>query len=255
MCYDDNARPPMPPGASGDARGEDLVLTAADGNRFMAYAAHPANATGRARVIIYPDVRGLHQFYKELALRFAEVGIPAVAIDYFGRSAGLSSRDESFEFMPHVQQIRFDSFISDVKAALDYIRSNFGADSAIFPVGFCMGGTLSLMSGTNPDLGFAGVIGFYSGITRAFGSMGTLLDSADKIAYPVLDMFGGADAGIPASAVEELEQKLNKAGIENTIITYPDAPHSFFDRRAEQYAEASADAWKQVLNFISAHSS
>ncbi|TMC33173.1 MAG: hypothetical protein E6J31_18025, partial [Chloroflexi bacterium] len=103
MCYDDNARPPLPPSEAGAAHGEDIVLEAADGNRFAAYAAQPGKPTG-AQILIFPDVRGLHQFYKELALRFAEIGITAVAIDYFGRTAGIGSRDDSFEYMPHVQQ-------------------------------------------------------------------------------------------------------------------------------------------------------
>ena len=30
MCYDDNAHPPVPEGATGTAHGEDLVLEAAD---------------------------------------------------------------------------------------------------------------------------------------------------------------------------------------------------------------------------------
>src|SRR6266849_59239 len=126
MCYDDNARPPFPPGESDSAYGEDIILTAADGNRFAAYAAHPANPKA-AQVLIYPDVRGLHQFYKELALRFAEVGITALAIDYFGRTAGLSARDESFEFMPHVQEMTASGFFADVKAALAYLRTGEGA--------------------------------------------------------------------------------------------------------------------------------
>jgi carboxymethylenebutenolidase len=252
MCYDDNARPPIPPGEAGEAHGEDLVLTSADGTQFAAYVARSANP-GTAQVIIYPDVRGLHQFYKELALRFAQVGINAIAVDYFGRTAGLTSRDDSFEFWPHVQQLSIDGFEQDVKAALEYLHSNVG-QGAVFPVGFCMGGSLTFITGTNKDFGFAGLIAFYSGLTRAFGGRGTVLDQAEKVSYPALAMFGEADEGIPASAREELDQKLNQAGVEHTIITYPGAPHSFFDRRAEQYAEASSDAWKQVLGFISSHS-
>src|SRR6202035_625593 len=105
MCYDDNAHPPEPPGEKGMAHGADLVLTAADGNRFAAYIADPDKQTD-VHVVIYPDIRGLHQFYKELALRFAEAGIRAISFDYFGRTAGLTARDDSFEFMPHVQQLR-----------------------------------------------------------------------------------------------------------------------------------------------------
>ena len=100
MCYDDNARVPLPPGETRPATGQDLVLTAADGNRFNAYLACPNPPSG-AQIIIYPDIRGLHQFYKELALRFAEAGVAAIAMDYFGRTAGLTGRDESFEFCQH----------------------------------------------------------------------------------------------------------------------------------------------------------
>lgn len=249
MCYDDQARPPIPPGEAGEAHGEDIVLTAADGNQFAAYFATPANPSG-AKVIIYPDVRGLHQFYKELALRFAEVGITALTLDYFGRTAGLSARDDSFEYMPHVMQIRLDTFFQDVQAGLNYVRSKGDGNERTFVVGFCMGGTLALFSGTNPDFGFNGLIPFYAGLTREFGGKGTALDHANEIRYPVLGLFGGADQGIPESAVKTLESRLQEAGVPNTIVIYPGAPHSFFDRRATDYADASSNAWQRVLEFI-----
>jgi carboxymethylenebutenolidase len=251
MCYDDNARPPIPPGAGGTAHGEDIVLTAADGNRFAAYAARPGSPTG-AQVLIFPDVRGLHQFYKELALRFAEVGVGAVAIDYFGRTAGLTSRDDSFDYTPHVQRLQLDTFFADVAAALAHMRSSAGAGSAIFTIGFCMGGTISFIAGTQ-DFGFAGVIGFYAGMSRNISGRGTLLDNAPHIRYPVLGLFGGADQSIPLSNVQAFDDALDKAGVEHEIIAYEGAPHSFFDRRASEFAEASADSWQRVLGFIQAH--
>jgi len=251
MCYDDNARPPLPPGANGTAHGEDLVLAATDGNRFAAYLARPDQPTN-AQIVIYPDIRGLHQFYKELALRFAEVGVTALAFDYFGRTAGLTSRDDSFEFMPHVQKLQLPTIFSDVAAALAYLQANGGQSRSTFTVGFCMGGSLSFVTGT-AEFDLAGVIGFYAGMSRNFGGAGTLLDQAEKIHYPSLGLFGGADQGIPASDVQSFDEKLTHAGVEHEIIVYPGAPHSFFDRRADQYAEASTDAWKRVLDFIKAH--
>ena len=252
MCYDDQARPPAPPGTSVPAQGADIVLTASDGKRFAAYAAFPANPSG-AQVIIYPDVRGLHQFYKELALRFAEVGITALALDYFGRTAGLTSRDESFDHKPHVQEIRIPTFSQDVQAGIAYLREKAGAGSGTFVVGFCMGGTLTLLTGTNPAFGFAGLIPFYAGVTRDFAGYGTVLDKADKVASPVLALFGGADQGIPESAVKQLDDRLDKAKVQHTVVIYPGAPHSFFDKRATDYAEASSDAWQRALDFIRAH--
>ncbi len=249
MCFDDNARPPIQP--TGAAHGEDIVLTAADGNRFAAYVARPDKPTG-AQILVFPDVRGLHQFYKDLALRFAEAGIEAIAIDYFGRTAGLTSRDDSFDFWPHVQQMQMSTFLSDVKAALAYLRTGDGANKATFTVGFCRGGSLSFLTGTE-DLGLAGVIGFYAGTSRGVPGKGTILEQAEHIKYPALGLFGGADQSIPVSDVQKFEKGLEKAGVEHEIVIYPGAPHAFFDRRWVEFANESADAWKRILGFIAAH--
>src|SRR5690242_10193126 len=152
MCYDDNAHPPLPPDANGTSHGEDVVLTAADGNRFAAYIATPGNPIG-AQILIYPDVRGLHQFYRELALRFAEVGVAAIALDYFGRTAGLTGREEGFEYMPHVEKIRIETLTQDVQASIAALRSHVPAETPVFVTGFCMGGALVLLTGGNASLG------------------------------------------------------------------------------------------------------
>jgi carboxymethylenebutenolidase len=65
---------------------------------------------------------------------------------------------------------------------------------------------------------------------------------------------GGDDPGIPVELVEEFRSALNGAGVENEVVVYPGAPHSFFDRQQEQYATESADAWTRVLGFIDRHS-
>src|SRR6266849_4065022 len=56
MCYTDEARPPLPPIMGGSTDEGDLVLIAADGNRFRAYAARAATPGG-AGVVIIPDPR------------------------------------------------------------------------------------------------------------------------------------------------------------------------------------------------------
>ena len=251
MCYDDNARPPIPEGEQGQASGEDVVLTAADGNRFAAYITRPlGDHSGRAQVVIYPDVRGLHQFYKELALRFAESGVAAVAIDYFGRTAGLTPRTDSFEYPPHVQQLQAPTILADTRAAL----AELDASQPIFIVGFCLGGSLSIVA-SSENLGLTGAIGFYAGLARKFqGSDETVLDLAHKVQNPFLGLFGGADQHIPPDQVLKLDENLDQAGVEHQIVTYEGAPHSFFDRRATDYAAASSDAWLKIQTFIQQYS-
>src|SRR6202171_1211324 len=103
MCFELDSLPPIPVIAGAAVSHTDLELESADGTRFAAFAALP-DEPGAVGVVVLPDVRGLYRFYEELALRFAEHGYAAVAIDYFGRTAGVAKRDDDFDYMPHVQQ-------------------------------------------------------------------------------------------------------------------------------------------------------
>jgi carboxymethylenebutenolidase len=250
MCYDSFARPPFPTERVGGAKGEDLVLTAADGNQFNAFIAR-AEKPKRGWVVILPDVRGLHQFYKDLALLFGEAGYNSVAIDYFGRTAGLTPRDDAFEFMPHVEKMQAAGIEADINAAIGAVRAE-ATDVPIVTVGFCMGGSISLQAAANPRLDLAGAVGFYAGLSRSRGGSPTVLQQAEAIRIPVLGLFGGADQGIPVSDVEQLDQALDRAGVTHEIKVYPGAPHSFFDRKWTEFADASADAWTRILGFIDA---
>ena len=73
---------------------------------------------------------------------------------------------------------------------------------------------------------------------------------ANEMTGAVLGIFGGADQGINAGVVEEFRGALAAAHVDHELISYPGAPHSFFDRKAADYAEQSADAWQNVLEFV-----
>ena len=242
MCYTDNARPPLPPIRGGSTDFGDLTLAAADGNRFMAYAARAAQPTG-AGMVILPDVRGLHTFYKELARRFAETGIDAVAIDYFGRTAGPGRRDEGFEFVPDVEKTTREGIAADVSAAAAYLRSAEGGRvRAVFTVGFCFGGANSwAQSAAGHDL--AGVIGFYGRPSR-------VRELISQMRAPLLLLVAGADGSTPQEEFQRFDGELTEAGVEHRMVVFPAAPHSFFDRSSAQHQDAANDAWRQVLAFV-----
>ena len=122
MCFDHDSRPPIRPIAGGALDSRELTLTASDGNVLTAFEARAAEPTG-ASIVVLPDVRGLHTFYFELVLRFAENGIDAVAIDWFGRTAGLGRREDGFDYMPHVEQTTWDGVSADIAAGAAHARS------------------------------------------------------------------------------------------------------------------------------------
>jgi carboxymethylenebutenolidase len=248
MCLDHDSEPPV---VAGDRRvtTRDLTLTADDGNVLMASEA-VGEESSDAAVVVLPDVRGLFQFYKDLATRLAQAGHDAVAIDYFGRTAGLGERPNDWDYMPHVAATTLDGIRDDVAAAVAMLRSN-DPDRAVFTVGFCFGGSNSWHQAAN-GLGLSGAVGFYGRPRRSDSD--AVMDRVAEMTCPILALMGGDDPGIPQEAVDEYEKALEAAGVAHEVVVYPGAPHSFFDRKYQDFADESADAWGRVLEFIVSNS-
>ncbi len=138
----------------------------------------------------------------------------------------------------------------DVRAAVEHLR-RFGVTS-VFTVGFCMGGRESWLAAAGGH-GLAGAVGFY-------GRPGSSRDGrpgpeqlASRVDAPILALQAGADEHITAEENEAFERALSEAGVEHELVVYEGAPHSFFDRKQEDFAAASDDAWRRVLDFIERH--
>jgi carboxymethylenebutenolidase len=256
MCFDRDSIPPIEPVAGAEVEARSLELGAADGNTFRAFHARPANGTGNA-ILILPDVRGLHHYYEELAVRFAEIGVDALAIDYFGRTAGTEPRGDDFDHNPHVAQVTWDGLVADIRAAAAHLRqpsvagkSAAGPVRALFATGFCMGGRAAFDTATL-GLGLAGVIGFYGWpVGPSRNGTPAPIEMIGGFECPILAIFGGADQGIPLAAAVEFRDALTKADPRHEVIVEPDAPHSFFDRKQAEFRAQSNDAWERTTRFI-----
>jgi carboxymethylenebutenolidase len=253
MCFDSGARPPIAPIKGGALDTHVLTLTAADGADFAAFAARAAKPTG-VGVVILPDIRGLHHYYEELAERFAENGYDTVAIDYFGRTAGVGhgdARGDDFDWQTHVAQTKATQISFDTGAAVDYLRSaEGGAVQKVFTVGFCFGGSNSWQQAANGH-GLSGAVGFYGRpLPPTRDGSPAPIERVHEYTAPLLGLFGGADTGIPQSAINEFDEALTQANKPHAFKTYPGAPHSFFDRRFAEHQDACADAWDRILGFI-----
>jgi carboxymethylenebutenolidase len=78
-------------------------------------------------------------------------------------------------------------------------------------------------------------------------------DRAGEMEAPILALQAGDDQHITAAHNAAFEQALSAAGVEHELVTYEGAPHSFFDRKQEEFADASEDAWRRLLAFIEKH--
>jgi carboxymethylenebutenolidase len=256
MCFDHDARPPalpadlvraLPPLAGG-AAAEVLEATSADGTPFSVALAISSQPQEPA-VVIIPDVRGLYRFYAELAERFAAAGHHAAAIDPFGRTAGTGERPADWDNWPHARATTPRGVQADVAAAIDVLRARTAATRMVV-VGFCFGGAHAFLAATSTELPIDGVVGFYGGLGGERLGIPAPRDEIAHARHPVLALFGGADAGIPEADRAVFAQNLERAGVPHAIHVYPGAPHSFFDRKQEQFAPESADAWRRTLAFL-----
>jgi carboxymethylenebutenolidase len=245
MCFDADSLPPIPVLSGAAVSHDDLVLTSADGTEFAAFSARPDGPV-EACIVVLPDVRGLYRFYEELALRFAERGFAAVAIDYFGRTAGVAKRGDDFEYMPHVGETKPELIQADVAAAVEHLRG-LGCES-VFTVGFCFGGRNSWLAAASGH-GLRGAVGFYGNPAERNGVAGPTT-RASEIDAPILALQAGDDQNITKDLNEEFEAALTGAGVDHELVVYDGAPHSFFDRKQEQFVDASDDAWRRTLSFI-----
>jgi carboxymethylenebutenolidase len=214
MCHDHDSRPPAPPRTGDVAERGTLTLTAADGTEFSAAYAAPA-ADPRVGVVLLPDIRGLHPYYVALAERFAEAGLAAVAIDYFGRTAGPAGGDSG------------------------YLRERTRPDLPVVTVGFCFGGSHSWRQAAG-DLDLAACVGFY-------GRPAMVGDGAGGARKPTLMVIAGADAATPVEDQLALAERMRAGGADVETAVYDGAPHSFFDRAFGEWEDACADAWRRIL--------
>src|SRR3954468_9160129 len=249
MCFEADSLPPIPVLSGAAVSHDDLVLTSADGTEFAAFSARPDGPVS-ACVVVLPDVRGLYRFYEELALRFAERGYTAIAIDYFGRTAGVGKRGEDFDYKPHTSRTTAANVRDDVAAAVAELRSR--GCSSIFTVGFCFGGHHSWLAAADGH-GLSGAVGFYGVPGERDENSPGPAKRAGVMEAPILALQAGADGHITAEDNAAFEQALKAAGVEHELVSYEGAPHSFFDRKQEEFAEASEDAWQRTLAFIERH--
>jgi carboxymethylenebutenolidase len=241
----------MAPGDECPVSGAELVLSTSDGNRFPAYLASPQRPTGPP-IVLLPDAGGLDPFYRELARRFAGLGQPTLAIDYYGRTAESPARDGGFEHLPHLQQLLRETMLLDVRAGVEHLSAVAGA--APFLLGFCLGGATVLLAGTT-DLDIAGVVAFYPW-TGDLGREPALPDEfVAGVRRPVLGLFGDADTVIPVAVPRAFDDHLDRAGVPHEIVIYPGAPHGFFEMHyldREVRPGVVDDVWRRLSAFFAA---
>jgi carboxymethylenebutenolidase len=241
--------------ADTNIQGNDVTVDTADGPMRLYEAKPPGDARGA--IVVVQEAFGVNPHIEDVTRRAAAAGYHAIAPDFFHRSGPGAIVDYGkFEkVMDFFQDLGSDaSILTDVDAALAYLRAAGFADSQIGAVGFCFGGRVSFVIALRHALGAA--VGFYGGgiVNARFPQFPALVDEVASLQTPWLGLFGDQDGSIPVADVETLRTALAWAKVDTEIVRYPEAGHGFHcDRRDDYRPDDAADAWRRALDWFSTH--
>jgi carboxymethylenebutenolidase len=216
---------------------------AGDGVTLQAFIARPDTLKPRPAVVVIHEWWGVTDHIKDVAQRFAREGFVAIAPDLYSRQGHVVTKDAA-QAAKLMQALSSQHVLKDLNATTRFLKSLPIVDTErIAVVGFCMGGTFSLMTAAHNSDSKASVV-FYGQVPPT--------DSLKYLVAPVLYLHGSQDDWIVKAEAARLEQGLTQYGRPGQVVHYPDAGHAFFnDTRPEAHRPQEAqDAWQRTLAFL-----
>lgn len=240
------------------ATGAEVGIATADA-QVPGWLARPDGAGPHAGVVLVPDVHGLSDHYRDIAMRYAGAGYLALAVDLYGRE-GTPRLGDPAAVAAWIRALPDERVLEDLAAARAHLATEAGArPGGVAITGHCMGGMYALLAACR-DTGWAACVAWYGMLRYAHhdaNNPASPLDRAAHLGCPLLGLYGEADALIPLADVEAFREAARASGRPVEIVTYPGAGHAFFnDTRPSAYRpDAAADGWRRALAFLARHTS
>ena len=186
----------------------------------------------RPGVLVIHEAWGENQHARDQAVRLAKAGYVGFALDMYGKGKVTTHLEDAKAFMaeaskdPAVIRARFEAARKLLEGQPQVDRKRIGA------VGYCFGGNVALnVARAGEDL--TAVATFHAAVPSADQPV------SGKVKARILINTGGADPLVPKSQVDAFVKELKDAGANISVITYPNAKHSFTNPGA---AKAGMDA-------------
>lgn len=224
---------------------------------LRAFIARPPGESGPGPfpgVVVLHEIFGLNDDIRRITRRFAEEGYVALAPDLYSRgNKALCLSRVLTDLMRGCRGRTLD----DIVGARVALSNRPDVDpTRIAVVGFCMGGSFALVTGTTGGVQAAAV---------NYGAVPKQRSDLDGLC-PVVASYGALDK-VFAKQGERLQGHLETLGVPHDYKLYPDVGHSFFSydnapawmtklpspmhpRYSEKEAE---DAWSRILAFFADH--
>jgi carboxymethylenebutenolidase len=249
----DGGQPQRPNGSSGATGtkppGMDRALPTEPiswaGPRGQLQGAWAQSHNARRGVLVIHENKGLNDWVRSVAGRFAGAGYSALAVDLLSEEGGTGHFADPAQATAALSAAKPERFIADLNSGINELQMRVpGRKLAV--VGFCFGGGLvwQLLASGITELSAA--VPFY-------GPLPDNPDFAASKAAAVLALYGALDTRVTASEAAA-KAALDRAGLVNDIVIEPNADHAFFNDTGPRYNAAAADdAWGRVLEWFGHH--
>lgn len=236
---------------------ENFLVTETATGPMDIYVAAPSTVQKLPVIIVFQEAFGVNAHIRDICRRFAKLGFLAAAPELFHRLDRHVELDYSNRqaIMPYLGALSNEMLMDDLMDTLQFLEKLPHADlSRVFTIGYCMGGFTSLLAATR--FAFKGCISYYSaGVVRAREGIGLtpFVQDLEKLKSPTLLFYGGVDASIPASDIEQVKVALAKSSVEHHIQVFAEADHGFFcDERKSYHQESAHAAWRLTQEWLQA---
>ncbi|HEV7653164.1 MAG TPA: dienelactone hydrolase family protein [Mycobacteriales bacterium] len=225
------------------------------GDEIHAYVARPDGDGPFPGVVLAHHMPGFDEFSQEFVERLARHGYEVIAPDLYCRY-GHGTPDDVTAKVRSEGGVHDESVVADCAAALAWLKTQPTHNGKTGILGTCSGGRHAvLVASTVP--GFDAVIDLWGGGVVAAPEDATParpvapIEHTEKLAVPLLGLFGNDDVSPTADQVDVHEERLKAAGKDYEFHRYDDAGHGFFYYHTPMYRQEQAmDAWNRIFGFF-----
>ena len=237
---------------------ETVTMAGHNGDLIHAYLSRPLGKGPFPGIVLVAHMPGWDEFYRETSRRFSQHGYLAICPDIYCRF-GHGTPEEMAAKARDAGGVPDDSVVGDCEGAMKYLRTLPYSNSKVGVIGTCSGGRHSFLVACRVK-GLNAAVDCWGG--RVVASKEELtpakpvapIDYTDKLACPLLGLFGNEDQAPSPEQVNRHEEELKKYGKNYKFYRYDGAGHGFWYYHTELYRPKQAmDAWNKVFEFFGEH--